>query len=657
MSSRVLRKLQGDKDFVNDLQTENSDPESDPEGSGGAKKKQLNINRYDLLNQQSHSESEVKEDDDHETEATNAPEEADDTRESSRRKKKKKKKKKPEIKSWSSHRSSEDNLELEKNEQSAVPWEPAPANPNLYNYSKGFMGARKPILHVSRRNLNPNNELKRKFGSKVIQNEQSKRRGHNRGYLKSTWLVQPKENWPPIGKLGLSMKLVGNIHYDYAYFQYEHNTNYQQVQKRFLDAVESLNPDNIVAIINEVPYHVDALIQLSDLCKISEDLQMAAQLNERALYCLECAFHPLFNMAKGNCRLDYRRQENRALFITLFKHLTFVGQRACYRTALELCRLLLSLDPDEDPLGVILCIDFYALRSMKYEWLVCAYDEWEPTRNVSQLPNFAFSVAMAYYQLDEEPEAEKKIAANDLLQKALIMFPGVLLPLLDKCSVQPDSRVSSHPFFTTRAIMSQSPALSQLIQLYVYRNYHMWKEYGMLEWLERNVHVVLDRVDESDPFIIECEEKRKRRYQKAPRNILRHIILSDIKEVSATLTDESDGPILSYDPLPPVDSINLYVRPQRTRMYEHSSPFTMFFRSILPNFNINEPAPAVDGLQLMNDAGGGGEAEGAAAAAAARVDLTRSVTSLLDAMRDLLSNINFQPDVPNDADVDEDSED
>ena len=49
MSSRVLRKLQGEKDFLNDLQDENSDPESDLEGSGGAKKKQLNVNRYDLV--------------------------------------------------------------------------------------------------------------------------------------------------------------------------------------------------------------------------------------------------------------------------------------------------------------------------------------------------------------------------------------------------------------------------------------------------------------------------------------------------------------------------------------------------------------------------------------------------------------------------------
>jgi hypothetical protein len=115
--------------------------------------------------------------------------------------------------------------------------------------------------------------------------------------------------------------------------------------------------------------------------------------------------------------------------------------------------LLLSLDPEEDPLGVILCIDFYALRSKKYEWLICAYEEWEPVKNLSQLPNFAFSVAMANFQLDDETESENKLMSNVLLQKALIMFPGVLLPLLDKCSVQPDSRVSSHPFFTTKAMM------------------------------------------------------------------------------------------------------------------------------------------------------------------------------------------------------------
>lgn len=234
-------------------------------------------------------------------------------------------------------------------------------------------------------------------------------------------------------------------------FTYEHSQSYQQIQKKFLEAVESLNPDNIVAIINNHPYHVDALIQLSDLCRLSEDLAMAAELIERALYCLEYSFHPLFNLAQGNCRLDYRRQENRAFFITLFKHLIFVGGRACYRTALEFCKVLLSLAPEDDPLAVVLAIDFYALRSREYQWLVQFCDEWESRRNLSQLPNFAFSLAIAHFHiLSAMPDADLTLA-DKLLQDALIMFPGVLVPLLEKCSIQVDPRVQGHAFFGAKA--------------------------------------------------------------------------------------------------------------------------------------------------------------------------------------------------------------
>ena len=49
MSSRVLRKLQGDKGLANDGQNDDSDPESEWEVAGGAKKKQLNVNRFDLV--------------------------------------------------------------------------------------------------------------------------------------------------------------------------------------------------------------------------------------------------------------------------------------------------------------------------------------------------------------------------------------------------------------------------------------------------------------------------------------------------------------------------------------------------------------------------------------------------------------------------------
>lgn len=79
----------------------------------------------------------------------------------------------------------------------------------------------------------------------------------------------------------------------------------------------------------------------------------------------------------------------------------------------------------------------------------------------------------------------------------------------------------------------ESAALTQLILLYVYRSYYIWKENDLLSWLERNVHKVLDRVDSEDPLVLDYENKRSKRYQgPMPRSIARHIILSDVKGVS-----------------------------------------------------------------------------------------------------------------------------
>lgn len=63
--------------------------------------------------------------------------------------------------------------------------------------------------------------------------------------MKNVWLVTPKEHWPPIGNLGLSMKLLETKD-GCQYFTYEHSLGYQNVEKKFFEAVDSLNPDNIV---------------------------------------------------------------------------------------------------------------------------------------------------------------------------------------------------------------------------------------------------------------------------------------------------------------------------------------------------------------------------------------------------------------------------
>lgn len=113
-----------------------------------------------------------------------------------------------------------------------------------------------------------------------------------------------------------------------------------------------------------------------------------------------------------------------------------------------------------------------------------------------------------------------------------------------------------------------------------------------------------------------------------------------------------------------------------------SSPFSMFFQSLLPNFNVQELAaagpannadrPAIDPLVRDGnnpaDIDGAGNlcryllqtvrlywrciCTGAASNMQSFVELRHSLNSIVDAMRDFLTNIRV-PERPNDADVDE----
>lgn len=486
---------------------------------------------------------------------------------------------------------------------------------------------RRPVLYVEHRNLNSETELKRFFGARaVLGHQRSKQR--QRQFHRCTWMTVFKDTWPRFSRPGISMSLVESKD-GVQHFTFEHNHDYQQVQFKFFEVVESMDPNNIVVLLQINPYHIDSLLQLSDVCRMQEDQETARDLIERALYSFECAFHPVFSLTSGTCRLDYCRPENRGFYLALFKHIQFLEKRGCPRTALEYCKLILSLDPENDPLCMLLFFDFLCLRCHEYSTLIRLYEEWEVHRNLSQLPNFSFSVALSYFHLSQDEDIstvesqQLKQKSNVLLQNALIMFPGALMPLLDLCTVHLEAAVSSHIFFGPSSQIEQPPALSELVSLYVGRCHSLWKEAGVMDWLEENVREVLKRVDTHDPFVEDCQNKRKQRYQSAPRNIHRHVLLSEIKEATATLPLEvTTQPGMGFDPLPPLNSIVSYTRPERQSMgASNESTFSLFFRSLLPNFNLQRP-------EERQDVARAGE-------------LNQEVNRLMVAMRDMLANIQF----------------
>lgn len=502
--------------------------------------------------------------------------------------------------------------------------------PNEFHHqSHSHSTETRPLMYVEHRNLNPETELKRYFGARAVLGEQRLRQRHRQMH-RSTWLITPKDGWPRYTKTGISMQLL-ETKGGAQYFTFEHSRDYQQAQFKFLDAVNSMDPNNILALLHVNPHHIDSLLQLSDICRMQEDQEMARDLIEKAIYCFESAFHPAFSLTSGKSRLDYRRPENRSFFLALYRHMMFLEKRGCPRTALEFCKLIRGLDPETEPLCALLMVDFMALRAREYSFLIRLYEEWKFHLNLSQLPNFAFSVPLAYYYISQREnlsdiERTQNIErANCLIQNALIVFPSVLMQLLDKCSVQADQAVLSHKFFGYEVQIRQPSALKQLVALFVGRNWMLWKDAGIITWLEENVKEVLRRVDAKDP-LVESENKRNR-YQNVPRNIYRHIILSEIKEAIATLPPEVTAqPVMGYDPLPPLDGIITYTRPERVNQAAGGNTLSLFFRSLLPNFNLQE-----DRRQQV-------EGEGAEE----QHELNQGVNRLMAAMRDMLANIRFQ---------------
>ncbi|OLL22115.1 Transcription factor 25 [Neolecta irregularis DAH-3] len=387
-----------------------------------------------------------------------------------------------------------------------------------------FETRKRSIFEVDARFLDSEAELRRFFGARVIE---GKRRGRVRA------LVQPDDTWTRIFRGGMTMDLLkteGAI----AYFLFNYSHAYRDQQRQFLLCARSYDPSLIMDLMRMFPFHVDTCLQAAEISRHQGSHEQAREMIERALYTFDRALHPMFNYAAGKARLPFQYYENRSFYLCINRYIQNLSQRGCFRTAFELNKLLLSMDPEGDPYMAALAIDYYAIKAKQYEYAIQFDKEWQ--EHQFNLPNIQLSAALARRHL-EKLNKEPHVESFQMLVAAADEWPWFIAPLLESLNlgVPPQFRAWSPP--------SQLQAL--YVDLYVHRAAELWNDPDIITFL-------LESIVLSDPPRITTEWPE----EPIPENVARHIIVLDVSKLIRHLPNHYKSTVLSFDPLPPHDAVS-----------------------------------------------------------------------------------------------------
>lgn len=419
------------------------------------------------------------------------------------------------------------------------------------NYDIMAKHCKSSILQIDPKFLRPENELRRIFGSKVVN---SFERSHHSGSSSSTHvgrrgshnhrrtiLVSPSEHWPRWGG-SLSMELMetkDEVHY----FRYVHSSSYGQAQRAFEAAKAIHDLNGIASILLYHPYHIDSLITLADYFKFLGEHERSSDAIAKCLYALECAWHPMFSPLLGNFQLKYVHETNKPFFSALFTHMKNMDRRGCHRSALEVCKLLLSLDLD-DPMGAIFCIDYYSLRAEEYFWLERFSEEYKGGNSLWLFPNFSISLAVSRFYLESHEGLKErkmdngKAAASDLMKQALMLHPSVLKKLVVKVPLKDPAwnTILKHSFFGP--VQTGIPSLDHLINIYVERSYILWRLPDLQKFLRDSALLVIETLKDNGREARDWACVRKEAFS-SEKNEYSHLLVSDFSDSMPTMPPDN----------------------------------------------------------------------------------------------------------------------
>ncbi|KAK8215090.1 hypothetical protein M8818_002100 [Zalaria obscura] len=323
------------------------------------------------------------------------------------------------------------------------------------------------LLAVDTQHLHASNEMRRLFGRAALEPEHEeeapgggRRRGRGgqqmglaaalRGRqaggrggglaaigLRRNIFIQGKEEWPQATGGGLAMEMVEKRPDGTTEYRFVHNRAYQDVQSQFEDCVASMDPNRMIALLQYNPYHISTLLQVSEIAKQERDRATEGDLIERALFSFGRAVHSSFstNLSQGKARLDFRRPENREFWLAATRYISNLGMRSTWRTVYEWTRLLLSLDPENDPYRMSLVLDQYALRARQPQSFLDLSSSTAFATKWKTLPNIQLSRGLALIQTANAAKGKQT------LYTAISKFPWVVARLFQELNLDPPPAV------------------------------------------------------------------------------------------------------------------------------------------------------------------------------------------------------------------------
>ncbi|KAF8173869.1 transcriptional repressor TCF25-domain-containing protein [Mycena galopus ATCC 62051] len=442
------------------------------------------------------------------------------------------------------------------------------------------------LLSVSLANLDSEAEMRKFFGARVVQANKTGTSGSaRRQTAQRSNLTRPPAVWfQTAPREGLSLRALSNeelgtklAHHawdrarDEKWWTVEYSKKYKSVTLAFMTIVYSGDPNGFYGLLQKFPWHGDTLLQLAEVFRHREEYAQAVEYVDRALFSYERAFFGSFNFTTGLNRLDFDHIENRPFFLAIHRQTTDLQRRGCVRTAFEFARLLLSLDPANDPHGALLHLDFLAVKTGMGQWLLDMFDLYSTRRSRPQtkdaradpslLPGWSYARALV---LRTAQKSKDPTAGTAALIEAIRDFPSVVPLLADKLDVSLPNTIRGHRDFKIETdgnnLRAPEAALHLLSHLYAQRSSPLWKDEA--SWFTSTVTAEYSSLPASLPL-----SHRRQDFLSLYQNLnLRYSIYRHV-----TVLETSYRRLFSYipsevlavkalqcDPLPPPTAVTSY---------------------------------------------------------------------------------------------------